>query len=160
MKVIELTDANKSQIIKEWEAMGLRPNDKLTLEDAFLDDCHAWYAVCSEKNETIVAFEIRKVLDNYIKPLKVFYGPQFDWGPGKDLEDIEAIITLVIEALGTFLAFLIDQAKDTLNRTFKIYNDHPKSQAYFLAFAKQLRDQQPDQFKAKFYKNWIEIEVK
>ena len=151
----------KKSVLDEWEKKGLPASRSMEIEDALLDDCHDWYAVTDNGN-TLLVFEVRRALKKFIKTLKLYYGPQFDSDiidTGAEVETIESMLEMVFVTFGAVFAALVDQAKDTLDRKFKIHSDHPMERLFFMEIAKVLRREYPDQYKAKFYGKWIEVEV-
>ncbi|NDV20985.1 hypothetical protein GO013_16360 [Pseudodesulfovibrio sp. JC047] len=162
MSILELNDSPlKAAILEEWQKDDIAPSRKMEMEDAFLDNCHDWYAI-KDKNKTILVFEVRKALNNYIKTLKIYYGPQFDSNfeeLGAEIDELENMLSIVVQTFGYIFETLIDKAKDTLDRTFKIHSSHPMERIFFMEIAKDLKKEYPNEYKAKFYGNWIEIEV-
>ena len=153
-------ESHKKGVLDEWQQKGLSTSRRMDIEDAFLDDCHEWHAV-TNNGDTLLIFEIRRAANKFIKTLKIYYGPKFDSNfeeSGTDLDNIESMVN-VFKSFGAIFAKLVDEAKDTLNRTFKIYSDHPFEQIFFVEIAKILKSKYPDKYKTKFYGKWIEIEI-
>ncbi len=154
-------DSLKKGVLEEWTQKGLSPSSCMEIEDALLDACHDWYAV-TDNGDTLLVFEIRRAVNKFIKTLKLYYGPRFDSNfekSGVDLDAIESMLGVVVQSFGVVFAMLINEAKDTIDRTFKIHSDHPMERMFFVEIAKILRKEYPNQYKAKFYGKWIEIEV-
>ncbi len=157
-------DVLKKNVLNEWQANGLSVSRCMEIEDTLIgdcNDCHDWYAV-KNNGDTLLIFEVRRAVNRFIKTLKIYYGPDFDSNfadSGADLEAIESVLEVVVKSFGFVFAELIDQAKDTLDRTFKIYSDHSMERLFFIEIAKVLKTEYPDQYRAKFYGKWIEVEV-
>lgn len=153
------------RIIANWASHDKANDTELFgIEKEIKTSGHKWQGVYANSDTCLALYEVRDVPTdvadpNYHKSLKLYFAPEVSLVDidGIEGDALECLLDKVTKILAHAFMARVEQAQGTQQRKCKIHASHPLEFVIYREFAKRLNELQPDKFKCKVYKTWVEI---
>ena len=156
MQVVGLTETRLSDLLTQWEEVGVSKSEILQFfdysEEPRIDCC----AVEDNQGNILALFEKRDALKSY-KNMSILLSPEIDVQEVGDYaiisQQLEKIIVIIAKIFDHFLESPLEE-----RGMIKIWNDRAKIYAILASFANYLAKHYADRYSVKLYRNWIEVQ--